>query len=78
MNPSESNLAAGSGNQPLISHLQTEACENTSKNDVVNDVDHDHGTPTASNRLEKYRGSIVHNKMVLGAIFYRDRLRLRC
>lgn len=56
MNPTESNFAAGSTNQPVISLLDQEAFKNSSKNDVAIDVDHDHGTRTASNRLEKNTG----------------------
>jgi len=56
MNLSESNLAPGGVNQALLSHQQLEASQNTSKNDVAIDVDHDHGTPTASNRLGNNTG----------------------
>ena len=56
MNPTESTFAAGSTNQPVIGLLQQEAFKNSSKNDVAFDVDHDHGTPTASNRFEKIPG----------------------
>jgi len=53
MNPSESNLAAGDGNEALLSHQQPEASENSARNDIPIDVDVKHCTPTATNTAEK-------------------------
>ena len=53
MNPSESNLAAGAGNEALLRHQQPEASENHARNRIVFDVDIELCSPSATNTAEK-------------------------